>query len=102
MLSEVYDDGTFLATRYSPSVCNLINSISNASIPSSRPLIHVTGYGEPFAHEADAPGWVMMKYAWMVVVSEEKNRPSVRMSGVSIVAVDGEWKETNENEEAVL
>jgi len=35
------------------------------------------------------------------VVSEE-NRPSVRMSGMSIVAVDGEWKETNENEEAVL
>ena len=33
-------------------------------------------------------------------MSEEKNRQSVRMSGVSIVAADGE-KETNKNE-AVL
>jgi hypothetical protein len=44
-----------------PSSLSLVSSISKVSIPSSRPLVHEKGYGEPLAHEEDAEGWLTIK-----------------------------------------
>ena len=50
------DDSPFLATNMRPSWLSLVSSTSKLSTPSSRPLVHEKGYGEPLAQEVDVVG----------------------------------------------
>lgn len=50
------DGSPFLATKMRPSALSLVSSTSKEFTPSSRPLVHEKGYGEPLAQEVDVLG----------------------------------------------